>query len=190
MPPAGSRRRSRRCFVAVELPPEVHRALEAAAAPWRSVLAARWVPAASRHITLRFLGPVDPSALEGIGEALTRAARGAGPIDTRLTGLGAFPSLRSARVLWAGVDDRPGRLATVALALDAALAPAFPPQTRAFRPHVTLARCDPPLRLPEGYATTPVDPVAVRVDRVTLFESVTGRGGPVYEPLARADLTG
>ena len=115
-------------------------------------------------------------------------------VATRPRGLGAFPSVARARVLWTGIDDRAGRLAGVALALDAALSSTvssrLAPQTGAFRPHLTVARCDPPVRLPAEYGRTEVEPVAFEVGAIVLFESVRGSGPPTYEALERADLRG
>ena len=112
------------------------------------------------------------------------AAASVRPFETKLTGLGAFPARGKARVLWVGLDDRGGRMAEVAHALDAALAKEFKPEARAFSPHLTIARSDPPLALPDGYAETPIEPVAFRVDRISLFRSHLRRPAPRYEPLA------
>jgi RNA 2',3'-cyclic 3'-phosphodiesterase len=182
--------RARRLFVAVEVPPRVHRAVERAIAPWRDTLAVRWVPSENRHVTVRFLGAVRPESIDRVRAAVASAAATVGPVRTRLTDLGAFPSSARARVLWAGLDDRGGRLAGLAIALDAALAPEFPPQTRAFRPHLTLARCDPPVRLPPAFRATPVAPVAFEIVRVVMFESVLGSGPPRYEAVEVARLRG
>ena len=77
-----------------------------------------------------------------------------------------------ARVLWVGLDDRSGGMAGLALALDAAFAPAFPPEVRAFHPHLTVGRCDPPAHLPAAFEETRIDPVPFEVVRAVLFESV------------------
>jgi 2'-5' RNA ligase len=183
---------SRRLFVGLEVPPEVRAAVEAAFAPWRvGVPTARWVPPENLHITVRFLGPVRPEEVDGVVAAAGAAAATVGPFTTGLDGVGAFPSPARARVLWVGLDDGPGRMAGLALALDAAFAPAFRPEVRAFRPHLTVGRCDPPAQLPAAFAETRIDPVPFEVVRAVLFESVPGRGGPPrYEPLAEHPLTG
>jgi 2'-5' RNA ligase len=184
--------RPRRLFVAVEVPPEVRAALEAALAPWREALpAARWVPPQHLHVTLRFLGGVRPDLVDGVSAAVGAAARTVAPVVTRLDGLGAFPTPGRARVLWAGLEDGPGRMAGLALAIDTALAPTFRPEARPFRPHLTVARCDPPARLPPSFASTPLEPVAFEVARAVLFESVpTGTGPPRYEVVAAHPLAG
>jgi 2'-5' RNA ligase len=82
-------------------------------------------------------------------------------------------------------------MAALALALDAALAPTFGAEARAFRPHLTVGRCDPAARLPATFEATPLDPVSFQVVRAVLFESVSGGGGPPrYEPVAVHPLAG
>ena len=184
--------RARRLFVALEVPPGVRTAVAAAFAPWRASLpGVRWVRPENFHITLRFLGPVRPELVEDAGSAVAVAAATIAPFVSKLDAVGAFPSPARARVLWAGLDDRPGRMAALALALDAALAPTFGHEARALRPHLTVGRCDPPAHLPATFEATPLDPVPFEVGRAALFESVAGGGGPPrYEPIAVHPLAG
>ena len=166
-------------------------AVAAAIEPWRIGFPdARWVPRENWHITVKFLGQTWPRLEGWVRERVGEAASSLGPVGTRLTGLGCFPSPGRARVLWAGIDDRPGRLAEIALALDAALAREFKPETRAFSPHLTVARSDPPLRLPEAFGATALDPVAFRVERLTLYRSHLRRPAPRYDPLVSFPLAG
>lgn len=51
-----------RCFVAVPIDEDVRLALAAAAVPSRAHADLRWVPAGSWHLTLAFLGSIEPSA--------------------------------------------------------------------------------------------------------------------------------
>jgi 2'-5' RNA ligase len=181
--------RARRLFVAVEVSPAVREAVEAAVAAWREALpAARWVPPENWHVTVRFIGSVRGALVGWVEAAVAEAAAGLAPFGLRLDAIGAFPSLRRARVLWAGLDDRSGRANELARAMDAALAEKLPAPARAFRPHLTVARCDPPLTLPGPFESTPVAPAGVRVDRVVLFESVAGGSSVRYEPLATFSL--
>ena len=64
----------------------------------------------------------------------------------------------------------------------------FRPETRAFTPHLTVARSDPPLELPAAFVATPVRPVRFRIDRVVVFRSHLRRPAPRYEPLASFPL--
>ena len=98
---------------------------------------ARWVRPVAIHLTLKFLGEVDPSQVGLITDALmgVRANR----LDLRIRGVGFFPSSDAPRVLWAGVQDEGiGRLASI---VDGTMTDfGFPPEGRAFHPHLTLAR--------------------------------------------------
>jgi 2'-5' RNA ligase len=189
-----------RLFVAAEIPESAREAIDAAVAPFRKRLAkARWVPAENWHVTLKFLGRTWPRLSEWVPIQIGRAAGECPSFETRLEGLGAFPSRVRIRVLWVGLDDRAGRMAAICRALDAALAAEFRPETRDFTPHVTVARSDPPLILPHGDGpkggpedgpkdgealdwTAPA-PVSFHVERVTLFRSHLRRPSPWYEPL-------
>jgi RNA 2',3'-cyclic 3'-phosphodiesterase len=174
--------RSLRLFVAIQVSPEAAAEVERVVAPLRSALPrARWVPAENRHVTAKFLGQTWPRLRDWVEERVGDAAASCRSFETELTRLGAFPERGRARVLWVGLDDRAGRMAEVAHALDAALADEFKPETRAFAPHLTLARSDPPVALPEGYAATPIRPVGFGIDRVTLFRSHLQRPAPRYE---------
>jgi len=171
-----------RLFAAVEIPEDIRGALAEAVVPVRERFPkARWVPIQNQHVTMKFLGSTYPRLVEwAIGSISTVAGRHA-PFPTRVEGLGTFPSGRKARVLWAGLDDGDGRLERLAAALDEALAREFAPEKRAFTPHLTVARFDPP---------APLDPLEVafesepfEIDRIVLFRSHLRRPAPVYEPL-------
>lgn len=189
-------RDTRRLFVAAEVPDPVHRALDAALSPWIEGIPARWVPARNRHVTLRFLGPVDAGSVFGVRAAVASVAGGWAPVQTRLAGFGGFPSARRARVVWAGLADRAGRLAGLAAALDRVLAPiaaagaAGAAPARTFRPHLTLGRCDPPARLPVAFIATELEPAPFGIDRLVLFESLRGSGHPRYDLVEAAELRG
>jgi 2'-5' RNA ligase len=100
----------------------------------------------------------------------------------RLGELGAFPTGRRARVVWAGLDDPTQGLAGVADSVGAALEPlGFQREARAFRPHVTLARLKSPARVE---TTEKLEPLSFPVDRISLFESRLGGPHAVYSQVA------
>jgi RNA 2',3'-cyclic 3'-phosphodiesterase len=176
-------------FVAIRVSAEADTEVERVVEPLRSAFPrARWVPRENRHVTAKFLGQTWPRLRTWVEDRVGKAAASCRPFETRLTHLGAFPARGKARVLWLGLDDRAGRMAEVAHALDAALAQEFKPETRAFAPHLTIARSDPPLALPDGYPATPIEPVAFRVDRITVFRSHLQRPAPRYEALGEFPL--
>lgn len=180
-----------RLFVAIDVSEEIQDEVDRAIAPWREAFPkARWAPRGNRHVTLKFLGQTWPRLRGWVPEQVGAVAVASWPFDTRLTGLGAFPSAGRARVLWVGLDDDDGRMGGLATALDEALAKELRPETRAFAPHLTVARSEPPVRLPEGFGLTRVEPISFRVDHLTLFRSHLQRPAPRYEPLGVFPLGG
>ena len=62
-----------RAFIAIEIPPEIHQAIEDETAPLRVALNAslmRWVPLDNIHLTLKFLGDVSPANVELLSQML------------------------------------------------------------------------------------------------------------------------
>lgn len=182
-----------RLFVAADLPPDLLGALSETLASLRSrpeVASARWTQPANQHVTLKFLGWVEAGTLDPITDALAAVASSHEPATLSLSGLGAFPSARRARVLWAGLDDPAGLLAALASNLEAALAPlGFGSETRPFAPHLTLARFKPPASIAGVLSEVP--PVAepsFEVDRLALYRSHLHPKGARYEILRSLGL--
>ena len=180
-----------RLFVAFAVSDEALYEVDRAIEPWRGRFpGARWVPRENMHVTLKFLGRTAPSLETWVRQQVGRVAAGHGPVDTRLTGFGSFPSAARARVLWMGIEDPEEAFARLAGALEASLEESFAPETRAFSAHLTVARSDPPLKLDGGSTRTPVEPVGFRVEEIVLFRSHLRRPAPRYEPIATFALAG
>lgn len=175
-----------RLFVAVELPDEIKDELDRLAASLRGAAPhAKWVPRDNFHLTLSFLGEVAEERLSELEDAIAPVASAARGIRARLGAIGAFPSPRRGRVLWAALDAEPGRLEEVAAKTAEALEPlGFPPETRPWTAHVTLAR----FRVPEPVSSLlepPVAPLAFELEGLTIFRSRLARPAPRYEVVSR-----
>jgi 2'-5' RNA ligase len=97
-----------------------------------------WVRAESLHITLKFVGEKPPETVEAIKAGL-RSIQGT-PFEVTFRGYGFFPSPKSARVFWIGIQAG-SQLAELATAIDNAThALGIPREEHAFSPHLTLAR--------------------------------------------------
>ncbi len=99
---------------------------------------ARWVKPESLHVTLKFIGEQPDSAVETIKGALKAVQGSSGEVHFR--GYGFFPTFKSARVFWVGMETGP-QLAALAAAIDEKMpALGIAKEDRAFSPHLTLAR--------------------------------------------------
>lgn len=133
-----------RIFIAIELPSSVRQKLKAHIDRLRSALPdvhASWVREENLHLTLKFLGDTPITKVEALGQAAQRAATTVFPFEINVEGCGAFPPKGQPRVLWVGLGDPSGQLASVRTALEAECADAgFPREKRPFHPHLTIAR--------------------------------------------------
>jgi RNA 2',3'-cyclic 3'-phosphodiesterase len=179
---------SARLFAALEVPVSVRSELAAfggAAASHDKAL--RAVRADALHLTLAFLGHRALDEVDPAREAV-RGVRSAAPSLALGEPLGLAP--RRPRVLTVALQDAGGVLAALQAQVVARLAAALPwePETRPFRPHVTVARVRHGWRprlgeLPEGPQAT------FAAEAVVLFRSHLGGGGPArYEALERVEL--
>ncbi|MFZ0732334.1 MAG: RNA 2',3'-cyclic phosphodiesterase [Candidatus Sulfotelmatobacter sp.] len=99
---------------------------------------ARWVHAESLHVTLKFIGEQPESALPPLKQALSQIL--VPPSEIHFQGYGFFPTAKSARVFWIGMQAGP-ELAMLAAAIDEKMpALGIAKEDRPFSPHLTLAR--------------------------------------------------
>ena len=155
----------------------------------------RWVRLDGLHLTLRFLGPTTEDRVPAVAEAVRRVAAAMRPFEISVDHGGAFPSSERPRTLWLGVDEGEDDLAALAGALERELVEAgWPPADRPFRAHLTLARTD-GVPTAAGVASRLIEAASglaltSHVDRIVLFESITGGGAARYVPLETARLEG
>lgn len=174
-----------RLFVALRPPRPVRDLLRTA---MHGISAARWQDDDQLHLTLRFIGEVDRHRAEDIAAAL--GSLHAAAITARVAGVGMFERKGWPHTVWAGVEPA-AALAALHRKVGQLLARVgIAAETRAFVPHVTLARLNrsagpvaPFLTLHSDLASAPFV-----FDHVTLYESEMGHGGSRYHPVARYPL--
>ena len=99
---------------------------------------ARWVNPESLHVTLKFIGEKPDAMVPEIESALNRVP--GEPFRVSFRSCGFFPTAKSARVFWVGIDAD-SSLATLAKAVEKTLVKlGIPEEARDFSPHLTLAR--------------------------------------------------
>jgi 2'-5' RNA ligase len=129
-----------RLFVAFEIPNETREALAGLIARLKpKCSSARWVQPEGMHLTLKFIGHTSADNVPAIRKALS-SVRSSEAVAIHFRGLGFFPSEGQPRVMWCGAEASAN---TVPLAsdIDRSLGQlGIEPETRAFAPHLTLAR--------------------------------------------------
>lgn len=155
----------------------------------------RWIPAASMHLTVWFLGEVSDARAEAVLGALQPPIV-VPPFDVHVAGFGAFPPSGPPRVLWMGVIRGLETLARLHDEVGARLQPwGFRPEGRAYSAHLTIARIKEPAQrtaraaLRNAVTHTAGDAGVCRIDHLTVFRSRTAPAGAAYEPVLRVPLT-
>ena len=186
-----------RAFLAIELPDAVREAIESLIQRLRQSHArVRWVKSQNMHLTIRFLGEIEPSGVDGLASCMQQACDTIEPFTLAIKGTGAFPNLRRPAVIWVGAEcGQPGLIQCRHAADAAASAIGVSPEKQAFKPHLTLARIPDPREGSRLFDAINAEHAfqggAFQVDAVALFSSRLLPGGPVYQrehvfPLRRA----
>ncbi len=164
-----------RLFVALELPPPVIAALLALQG---GVAGARWQRADQLHLTLRFIGAADRHRVADIEAALARVR--VMPFELALDAPGSFSHRGRVDSLWIGVRPQHD-VAALARRIDVALqGVGLPAETRAFVPHVTLARLGRDQGSLAGFPSAPVPGFRFAISSFALWESQLGATGANY----------
>ena len=187
-----------RAFMGVEIPTEIHKAIEEKTASIRATLNAslvRWVPAENVHLTLKFLGDVSPANLEMLEQMLSAEISQHRAFEMEFGGLGAFPNPKRPRVIWIGIQA-PAGLDALQHGIGAATATlGYPDEQRPFSPHLTIGRVKQNVgsagiqQIRIALDETKVGSLGVaRVSAVHLFKSELKPTGAVYTKLFSAPL--
>jgi len=185
-----------RSFIAVPLATPVQRALtkliKKLARPDDGI---RWVPTDNLHLTLKFLGDVDNTEIPSVCQAIRNCCADFEPFQIAHLGTGGMPSDQRARVLYAGVQDTDEQLSLLVGKLEKELAQlGFKPESRDYRPHLTLGRVRHGTR---GENDETMQELATfreslwgetLVDRVVLVASFLDKAGPTYQVMDTIQL--
>lgn len=182
-----------RSFLALELPDQTRSRLAASRELLRRELPqARWVRPEGQHLTLKFLGEVTPSVLDGLVTELAPSVERLGAVVVRLAGAGFFPSPTRARVAWIG-GSADGVMPVVTVIEDIAERHGFARERRAWALHLTQARLRKPwpAEAVERFLTwgesLDLEPFVAR--EVVLYSSLLTPEGAVYTALERMPLS-
>lgn len=145
----------------------------------------RFIPPQNWHLTLHFLGPIEPQKIEGLAARLPDALKEARPFSISLEGLGVFPEGKKPRILWLGIGGNLSELFRLKKQLDEVLLKMhFRIEAMRYHPHVTIARSKsaaarPFLDLEQSFQSQATD----EIRHVTLFRSDLSSQGARHIPL-------
>jgi len=187
-----------RCFIAIELPEDLKTALaELQTALGKGhVSFVKWVEPKGIHLTLKFLGQVSASTIEEITLAMEEAATGIPPFNLRNSSTSVFPNPNRVKVIWVGLTGDVDMLISLQKRLGDNIGQlGFPRESRAFTPHLTIARIRedvfPEERQKFGQRVMAQNfdsTYEIPVKSISLMKSQLTPGGAIYSRLALIDF--
>lgn len=186
-----------RAFIAIEIPPEIKKAIAAEIANLHNGAgrAVRWVATENIHLTLKFLGEISPASVELLSQALQAECDQHVPFDITVSGLGCFPNSHRPRIIWIGLNIPP-ELSRLQHKLETAAARlGYTAEDKPFSPHLTIGRIREqatPAELNNVHSALEKLHVGslgtFTAQSVHLFKSDLKPSGPVYTSLFSARL--
>ena len=130
-----------RCFIAIELPEAVKSALSGIEEELKKSKAdVRWIKPDNIHLTLKFFGNIEEKKTEKIIRIMESICNKYAPFTIEVKGTGAFPNVKSPRVLWVGIEGN-DTLKTLQEEIENRMESiGFEREDRAFTAHLTLGR--------------------------------------------------
>jgi 2'-5' RNA ligase len=183
-----------RTFICIEIPQSIKDRINSLQEILRQIDAQiSWTKPSNIHLTLKFLGGIEPARIERVKKALERAANGIAPFEVAVSGSGCFPSARNPRVLWVGFSNVPERLQQLYSNIEDELArEGFEREKRKFSPHLTIGRIRTPhnaARVAEALIASGFESEVFRVTDVILMRSDLKPTGSIYTPQAVVGLS-
>ncbi|MBI1744623.1 RNA 2',3'-cyclic phosphodiesterase [Candidatus Acetothermia bacterium] len=130
-----------RAFFCVELEESFKQSLQQLTRPLRQTTAdVSWVKSENFHITLKFLGEINPSLPSRLREVSEEVVTLIRPFPCTFDRTGVFPDERKPRVLWVGCSQIPQELVQLHAALDTQLEKFGFERERHFKAHITVGR--------------------------------------------------
>lgn len=196
-----------RLFIAVPLPEAVREQMKYCIEDLSARdLPVRWSDPANGHLTLHFLGEIEPEMGELLRMTLGAATASHETFELRTAEPGAFPSMRRPRVLWLGLWGPTHRLESLYNDLGDFLDDfGIEIEDEPLHPHITLGRIRDtegvkvgtlPEQIHEAFAHLDKEHLAGKdhqvsfpITEVQLIRSYLEQDGPRYEVLARYPLS-
>ncbi len=186
-----------RAFIAVDLSKESKDYLTLVESQFKKSNAdVKWIEQDNLHITLKFLGDIDEEQAKKLITAITDIASKNRQFNIKLGQTGAFPSIRSPRIIWVGVTKGDAELKKIAAEIElCAIKTGVPAENKPFSSHITIGRTRSNLNrekliqhLNSLNAECNAEPPESIVKNITFYKSTLTPKGPIYEILIQVSL--
>src|SRR5574341_2447866 len=131
-----------RLFIAVEISEEIRKKLATFQDTLKKLdVDVGWVTPRNLHITLKFIGYIDEEKIDTVVTIIRESVTHIKPFDLQYVGVGAFPTNKNPRVIFANVINSGGFLTKIHERLDNQfMGLGIEHETRKFEAHLTVGR--------------------------------------------------
>ena len=185
--------KSIRVFIAITLPDSLKNRLQDAQKILHvNKIQVKHIPLRNMHLTLKFIGNINPVLLPEIENVLISCTQNHKPIKLISRGIGVFPSTKFPKAIWAGIKGEIHKLESLNKKLEQGLSTiGIPKEKRKFQGHLTFARFKKrKINTKELERSIQqidqTDSEQFSIDRLILFQSKLMPGGPIYTELYSA----
>ncbi len=147
-----------------------------------------WSKPSAMHLTLKFIGGIEENSIHDIQVCMLEAAESVQKFELETSGIGGFPSMSRARIIWVslnGLESGGQKKELISLAhrldtiLDAKIG--IKKEKKKYFPHLTLARAKRPMNL--NRVKREFSSKSFRVSGMTLYKSTLHPSGAIHEKL-------
>ena len=152
----------------------------------------KWESESQFHVTLKFIGDIDPSLVEPLSDALLKSCTPFSQFDLMFRQLGAFPDTLYPKIIWIGIQPHPVLTVLQRTVNQTCEACGIPKETREFHPHITLGRVKGLKnihRLTEAIKTSTFEPIQTHCQEILFMKSELFPDGARYTKLKTFPLS-
>jgi len=131
-----------RTFIAIDFSRELKKQIADFQSEIRQyALSGRWKYVDNFHLTLKFLGEINPAKAEEINQELGEISAETRAFRLRISEVGCFPGKDCVRVLWLGLGGELDKLNALQAAIEEGMSRlGFAKEKRRYVPHITIAQ--------------------------------------------------
>lgn len=174
-----------RTFIAIPIPDDIKSYLaDIQSNLGKCNLEAKWINTNNIHITLKFLGEIEPEKIPSIQKTIENTAKNFLSLDLKLTEFGFFPNPRNPRVFFISTNQEK-KLQEIAYRLEEELETLGFEKEFKFKNHLTLARFKGRKNLSsliEKIQTIKIEQ-SFPANQIILYQSTLTPTGPIYKKL-------
>jgi len=181
-----------RSFIALNLDDDVKKRIYIISEKFKNLKGLKLVEYENLHITLKFLGDIDPVQQHEIIKALENACKDINEITIKVNKMGAFPNLRNPRVVWLGIEPNP-KINKLHENIENNLCNiGFEKDGKKFHPHITIGRNKTNHNnklIKKKIVNTEDFEILSVITKVSFIKSTLTPKGPVYDIIKDIKLT-